>query len=445
MYDLHLVFTIILFLTATCLYLASGRASVFHPGTYYLFFHGLVFVVRPTIKYLYDFKLVYSLYRFWPTEEIQNLALFAANIGLVTFMSGVMLFGGGKLRFPIATTINATHRLSLLIASALCFPLIAISTYGALNRSTDFEQTGMIRDFSTMTAINTNSVGYLVDANQMMGPVSVLIAWIFRFRPIALFPFAAFVLFRMYVGSGRWTFLMAAASLALLYFYDTKRKWPTVGVIVTAGCLLVSFHLIGQSRSFLRDMISGQQSTQRSADTASGDAARNPLDNMDFANLEYLEYILTIVPDRTGTYDYFLRNLQIFTEPIPRALWPGKPVGPPIQLYNIFQYGFPIGITWTLVGEGWQDLGLLGIVIWCALAAKLLGALYNWFVQSDQSIFKVAIFSILMPLSVQWFRDGIILTVFKFPLFFVFPIAVWYVIYSFMAQRLAQRQRSQFS
>ncbi|WP_439362010.1 oligosaccharide repeat unit polymerase [Bradyrhizobium sp. DASA03007] len=432
---MNLAFTTGLFLVVLASFLLSGRASVFHPGTYYLFFHGLVFVGRPIVKYIYDFQLIYGLYKFRPTEDIQNLALTLANVGLVSFMATVTLFGRSKFRFAGRTASmlsDVRTRSSLIVTTLISSPLMLASGYYSIQRGTDFERSGMIRDFATMTSINRDTTGYLVDANAMMGPISILIAWAFRFRPIALIPFAAFVVFRMYIGWGRWAFVMTAASLALLYFYEHRRKWPTIKVAATAAALLVVFFFIGQSRSFLQDLISGQPSTQR-AETAS----RNPLDNMDFANLEYLEYILTIVPDQTGTYDYFLRNLQVFTEPIPRAMWPEKPIGPPIQLYNIFQYGFPIGITWTLVGEGWQDLGIAGVLIWCLLAGALLGRLYEWYVTSDQNVFRTALFLVLLPLTVQWFRDGVLLTAIKFPFFFVLPILIWYLVFRQMALRMS--------
>ncbi|MBR1335194.1 hypothetical protein [Bradyrhizobium ottawaense] len=355
-------------------------------------------------------------------------------------MAATMFVGRSQLRFLDRARFeigDVRLRLSLILSAIICSPLIGASVYYALQRGSDFARSTMLRDPSTMVAINTTTSGYLADANQMMGPLTILIAWLFRFRPLALIPFGLFVFFRMYVGWGRWTFLMGAASLALLFFFHTKRKWPTVRIALAAAALLLAFNALGQSRSFLQDLVTGQK-TQ----TTASDSSRIPLDSMDFANLEYLEYILTIVPERTGTYDYFLRNLQVFTEPIPRTLWPEKPVGPPIQLYNIFQFGFPIGITWTLVGEGWQDLGFFGVVFWCAFAGALLGGLYEWFVRSDQGAFKVALFAVLLPLSVQWFRDGILLTAVKFPFFFVLPIMLWYLIYQMIARHSASGSRA---
>ena len=146
---------------------------------------------------------------------------------------------------------------------------------------------------------------------------------------------------------------------------------------------------------------------------------------MDFANLEYLEYVVTVVPDETKTYDYFLTNLELFTAPIPRQLWPGKPIGPPIVLYNLFDYGFPIGMTWSVVGEGWQDLGIVGVVIWCMLGGAAWGYFYRWFARSEQTRIQVAIYAITLPLSVAWYRDGILLTIVKFPFYFLVPIILW--------------------
>jgi hypothetical protein len=147
---------------------------------------------------------------------------------------------------------------------------------------------------------------------------------------------------------------------------------------------------------------------------------------MDFANLEFYEYIVHAVPQKTGTYGYFLDNLQIFTEPVPRVFWPDKPVGPPIQLFSLFDYGYPIGMTYSLPGEGWMQLGYLGVAIWCGLFGWFYGWLYNKFQRSSQSTIAVIAFLLAMPLSFQFFRDGLLLTLIKTHAWFLMPVLMIY-------------------
>ena len=156
-------------------------------------------------------------------------------------------------------------------------------------------------------------------------------------------------------------------------------------------------------------------------------------DNLDYANLEFLQYLIAYIPKQTGNYTYFSQALQVFTEPIPRMWWPGKPIGAPIKFFNLFDYGFPIGITFSLPGDGWQSLGYAGVAIYCFLAGLLLGWLYYKFAKSQKTIFQVCAYVVCLPLVIQWARDGILLSLFKFALFPILPILLWYLLYRLLA------------
>ena len=77
MYEINMIITATLWIAVVFIYRFSPSASVFNPITFYLFFHGLVFVVRPIFKYLYDFQSMYNLLPVLPSEETRNLALIA--------------------------------------------------------------------------------------------------------------------------------------------------------------------------------------------------------------------------------------------------------------------------------------------------------------------------------------------------------------------------------
>ena len=148
---------------------------------------------------------------------------------------------------------------------------------------------------------------------------------------------------------------------------------------------------------------------------------------MDFGNLEYFEFLVYAVPQRSGSYEYFANNLMLFTEPVPRVLWPGKPVGSPVKFFELFDYGYPIGMTRSLPGEGWTQLGWLGIVIWCGLWGLAFGKLYDRFVTTGQSTFWVMAYMTFIAMLVVVYRDGTIITVMRQGLFYFFPIILWKV------------------
>jgi hypothetical protein len=341
---------------------------------------------------------------------------------LLTFSFVVLRIGNDPFKFVNSNTLSIAtkRRCGFLCALALLLlsPLIVVSFRYALDANLGSGTLAeMVWDPTIYHSIYTNTTGYLVDANIMMGGLAVGIAWGFRFRLFALIPFAAYSLLRMSIGGGRWTFLMAAASLGLLFMFDRRALWLKWKPLLLVPIVLFLFTQIGLQRAYVANWILGRESISEPDD-------RQYFDNMDFANLEYLQYIVHVVPNRTGTYDYFLNNLELLTAPFPRILWPEKPVGPPIRLFNIFDYGFPIGITWSVIGEGWKELGAVGVVLWCAMGGLLWGTLYRAFVRSKRGSFQVLVYIVLLPLSVQWFRDGGLLTLVKFSLFPLLGIGV---------------------
>jgi hypothetical protein len=157
----------------------------------------------------------------------------------------------------------------------------------------------------------------------------------------------------------------------------------------------------------------------------SGYAELRFMEGMDTGNLEYLEFIVYAIPERTGTYGYFVGLLQIFTEPIPRVLWPNKPVGEPIRMYNLFDVGNPAGMTSSLPGQGWANLGWAGVLLWCGLFGAAWGWFYEQFARRSSSSLRMLAYLTFLPLSILFFRDGGLLTILRFGLFLAIPLIVF--------------------
>ena len=72
-YDLVLAASTVAFVAVAWFYWRSAAASVFHPATLYLAFHGLVFVVRPIFARVYDFRTIYASVGFTPSLSGQMI------------------------------------------------------------------------------------------------------------------------------------------------------------------------------------------------------------------------------------------------------------------------------------------------------------------------------------------------------------------------------------
>ena len=440
MYEVSLALSVLCFGLVVGYFSRQQSFNAFHPLTIYLAFHGLVFVFRPIVAYFLDFRGIYLLYQFTPSTSDKTIVILASTLGMLSFAFFSLQTGNVPMLFKhdrFAAAERARLLPSALWTIAICGAIGAYSLAVMWGRAT----TGtfdMVRDAATGTAINTTMNGYVVEAQLMLTTCCVLLGWLFRFRLIALLPLLAFIVFRAGTG-GRGPFVTAAASLVLIYLYEHRRRFPGVKMIALAGAVLALFVLVGSDRgATIRSYLAGTEKVEIQTE----ELGLRALEGMDFANMEYFEFLVYAVPQRTGTYEYFASNLIIFTEPIPRVLWPGKPIGSPVQFFKLFDYGFPIGMTRSLPGEGWTQLGWVGVVLWCGLWGGALGALYRRFATGTQSSFAVLFYFSFISVFIIAFRDGMLSTILRQGMFFVAPVLLWWVISSYLGIPLAQDARS---
>ena len=427
MYEIALIFSVASFVGIALAYARSPLFSVYHPLTFYLAFHGMVFVFRPVLAYFMDYRLVYQVYQFSPTMADKTTALMATNLGMLVFVVACWWSGNAPMQFK--TDQGALGEREMLKPSfwwvvALLAPVGLYSLYEVWNTaiSTGAAYTNIIRDYRTGKAFNVDTSGYLIEAQLLLAGITAILAWLMRFRLIWLTPFALFALYRLGLG-GRGPFITALVSVGLFYLYDRQRKNLPVWIFVAVPVLLAVFTAVGNDRGeSIRRVIGDDQSSAVFGRTRE----ERFLEGMDFANLEYMEYLVYVVPQRSGTYGYFNGVAQLFTEPVPRSLWPDKPIGAPFERINMFDYGLPLGMTRSLPGEGWFSLGWLGVIIWCGFWGWALGVCYRRFALGEQSAFQVSAYLVFLPVLIVAFRDGQIVTVFRQCLFYLAPVLLWH-------------------
>lgn len=452
MYDVSLVLSVVVFLAVCLVFIRSGAFSVFHPLTFYLAFHGFVFVFRPIVARFMDFQLVYRGYGFTPSDADKLTVILACNLGLVAFATAALWTGRLPMRFAIdRIAVAERDHLKPLLPWVLLF-CVPLGAYSLLNvwsgaATSGVGYAGMIRDANTGVYINTAGIGYLYEAQLMLASCAAIIAWTFRFRLLSLVPLMLFVVMRAGTG-GRGPFVTALVTVGLLYLYEQRRRTLALWLVGAMTGLVLIFNAVGDDRgASIRRAIGQESSSEIFGRNRDGERF---LEGMDFANLEYFEYLVYVIPQRSGTYGYFNGVLQVFTEPVPRVLWPGKPVGAPFERIKLFDYGFPIGMTRSLPGEGWYSLGWAGVAIWCALWGAVLGWLYRKFVEGSQSAFLTLAYMTFLPILIVAYRDGQIVTVFRQGLFFLAPILIWMILArltgvpsAYTVRRLIQRRRDE--
>lgn len=394
---------------------ARGQLTIFHPTTVYLAFHAIVFCIRPTLVYVFDFDLVWNYIGFTPKPMEMIQALYLSSAGLIVFCIAFVLATphGGPKDFSARLEFTASEKKSFWAMVLLLAPGGIYSIYGA--RATGEHINGVF--------IMTGTSGYLNDFQQVLIPITILIIVMCRWRWYSFLPLLVFLFYRATEGWGRWTIILTLFALVLCHSWERRKNLPSLKFILPLPLIFVLFANLGLDRSYVQNLISGE--TEESRDILDqSESFEDRFDTLDFANFDYLTYIVAVVPEQTQTYTYASQYLQLFTEPIPRQIWKNKPIGPPVSFFNLNDYGNFLGLTPSLVGDGWMSGGWIGALLTMALAGWVLGLLYNWFIRNQHDFYYCFVFIIINAVIVQLFRDGGI-SIAKFLLFSLLPIFIW--------------------
>jgi hypothetical protein len=215
----------------------------------------------------------------------------------------------------------------------------------------------------------------------------------------------------------------------LAYCWQRHRRWLPPGAIVLAVPVLMLFNVLGHNRNLLKNFFTGEQSWEETNVLRPGMSAeeiRNRrYDTQDFANFDYLCFVVMAYSNTPDSFSYGAQYLQLFTEPIPRILWRGKPAGSPVpSKVNIRAFGNFIGLTVSLPGDGYVSGGWLGVVITLTLCGMIAGKCHRWFWNHCNQPIPGLFYLSGLAVSPQWYRDGGI-GIFKFLLWSLLPIIVW--------------------
>lgn len=431
MIDVALFLQVAFFVAVCFAFVSSRSASFFHPLALYLIFHLLVFVIRPLMVHFLNYAIVWRYMGYTADEWEFVYTLWVSSVALLVFAVAALMGGRCKVEFSVADLPPWT------VAEKRAFALVVIlvgplAVYSAIiaREGASFTGSGdvqMTRDIATGIAVYTNTTGYIADANLMLGAVCLLALWRFNFRWWAYMPFLLFIGYRAFIGWGRWSIIMSLLSLVLIFLYRNNRRWLKLKYLVLAVPVAVLFQSLSLDRDLVRDYVDSAGVNSRVAEVPLYSDKQDfweQFDTPDFANFEFLAFILWAVPEKSQTYTYFTQYLQLFTEPIPRIIWKEKPIGQPIKLINLNDFGNFTGMTTALVGDGWMSLGWIGVVMTMGLVGLFLGRIHRWFWANQNSPKAVMTYCMFLPLSIQWYRDGGI-SIAKFVLFSLMPIILW--------------------
>src|SRR6267378_2348388 len=171
--------------------------------------------------------------------------------------------------------------------------------------------------------------------------------------------------------------IIMLGAIAFLTF-DSSARFQFLGWILASTIILTAgfpfrqkalFALLGLTTAAALFAVAGTLRRADDPDLALEEESVNRFAFAADANmLDGFVLLRQVYPDMLN-YSYGGEHLDIFTRPIPRAWWPGKPVGGYLNKLGIVKAdtGFTLGISPSLFGSFYQEGGLVGVVLLSAL------------------------------------------------------------------------------
>ena len=387
-------------------YKLFGEALLISPIFIYLVFHSISFVLKPYLIYYAGFNFGYQYMEFKLDAANFNSTIFISMIGLFFLYLGSYLCLKNEIidyHFLRNTSFKSFkphkydyHTLIILFLVIAPFGIHSLININALHESTNQNNVFAVRVFE-------QSSGYYFFSNIAFGSLLLLFFFLKKFSILSSIPLMIYLYIRIDYGWSRFSFILVLVTLGLLFLiYNIEKK--KIFLISSLG-IAALFQFVGRTRAI------------------SGGGFSN-YDNLDIANFESLSFITKIVPEATKTYTYFTQYLQFFTEPIPRMFWKSKPIGSPVQLFNLNDYGNFNVLTTSLIGDGWMSFGYFGIMVMMTLTGYFCTKLFIGLTKNYQDTVYVFLYTVQLPVLIMWFRDGGI-GFLKIFLFYALPIIIW--------------------
>ena len=353
----------------------------FEPIVLFALAWGAMFVVRPTAMLIRGERFFWGLdVRPWLPQ-----ALLLAELGAVAFVVAYHLFPGRRVaaRMPAPRPVDE----SIAFAASLGACAVAVVALVLFLPVSDGVEALRVlldgRSDAYAEAISETST-YVLNMSLLFVPAALVLAALALRRRSPLFVAVAtgvlaLALVRVLPSGGRVVLLpLLGGIFVLAYLMRGRRPGVLVLSAVAIAALLGSFVLLHTREA--NDDLTLVSAVKELEDRPH--AVFDPLIRTEDAEMVLaLSASLSVVPDDLGRRWGGATVGNLVTRPVPRELWPGKPLPPGQQVVKtIWPQHYPaLDPAFTpLLGLYW-DFGLAGVALGMAFFGVLARLLYSWF------------------------------------------------------------------
>jgi oligosaccharide repeat unit polymerase len=185
---------------------------------------------------------------------------------------------------------------------------------------------------------------------------------------LAIFIYAASM---TYSSSGRFQFLSWGVAVGIMMVKDSPPILKLRTYLIGGFLLAIAFGLAGAMR--------GKDSGSFSWSDRINMAIERNASGEDQTMLDGFMMVLQVYPQHLN-YHFGSEHLEVLYRPIPRSIWPGKPLGGYANKLGLNDNmgGGSVGISQSLFGSFYGEGGFLGIIIFSILYAWVLHLIFRY-------------------------------------------------------------------
>jgi oligosaccharide repeat unit polymerase len=201
-----------------------------------------------------------------------------------------------------------------------------------------------------------------------------------------------------YNPTSRFQFLSWAIGITYILFKDMKPSRKLKFILPIGIGVMLFFSLLGADRNTDLKSHSFKENFEI--------AIERTLNNEDQNMLDGFMMVLDVYPQYLD-FSYGMEHLEVLMRPIPRSIWPNKPLGGYVNklgLTNIEKHG-TVGISQTIYGSFYGEGGVIGIIIFSIIYAKLIAWLLSLAKKYDSDI-KYLIKGVVVASFIPLIRGG---------------------------------------
>jgi len=354
---------LIVWLISVAVTFGRFRIPTYHPIVICQFYHFMGYIYRPFIIWTTQKSDLWNIVGFVPDTPTIFLTTIVANLAYISLLTGFLaVVFREKTIHPISPTNFVIEKpVGFYCAVAIIIVLGCWSTYRS------FGEVGLDAQSSIQVTVDDSGgqrlsdvSGYELAFSQCLPAICILLYLIPTTRKLSYLVISLFLVNRLYIGVGRNSILAVCIALFMIFLVNQRRRYPSASVLIAIVLLGVVFDVIGNDRLIFRRLyFSDDIGITNSIEKYQNERSQSALSS-DMCEFDVSSSVLSLVPERTG-WSYGSQYLRLLIWPIPRQLWPDKPVN--TNIVNFRKYGNFFGLTTSIYTDAYSVIGAPGLVI----------------------------------------------------------------------------------